>query len=305
MSEKAKFCGYVALLGRPNAGKSTLLNALVGQKVAGVSHKPQTTRNRILGVVTEPEHQILILDCPGIHSTKGMPKLNSSMMREVYGVLEEADLFCYLVDITRGLIESDLRYLAMIKDRTAAVPFIFLSKSDKLRRKELQEAVAQTKEALEPMGWDDKVHVLSSKRSESLDQFKSLVGKALPEGPFLFPEDEITDRSSSFLVGELIRESMFRSLGREIPYHAAAVVESMERQSKLTKIQAKIVVARSSQKGIVLGKRGAKIKEIGLDSRQKIESLLQRKVFLDLRVTVESGWYQDRTSILELTELEN
>ena len=267
-------CGYIALVGRPNAGKSTLLNALILNKIAGVSAKPQTTRNKILGIITEGENQFLFLDSPGMHrDTK--KRFNVLMNREARAVATDADLVCYLVDIAAGWHEEDSHYLAQIA-KVTSVPIIVLgTKRDKIKDMFIAEKLVIAEGLLDTLrqelGSCDHlaagIRPISAKRPTELTDLKKDLGAYLPEGPFLFEEDDMTDRSERFVCAEMIRESIFRLLGEELPYQTAVQIERLEHKDGVVVLMASIIVARSSQKGIVIGKNGSKIKEIGQHAR--------------------------------------
>ena len=300
---KTQFCGAIALLGRPNAGKSTLLNALIGQKIAGVSKKPQTTRNRILGIVTRSDHQMLVLDTPGIHKTEGLKRLNRMMVREAYRVLDEACATAYLVDVVAGFTDKDKLFLERVREATKEPVVIFVSQVDKKPKSFVEERYKSVKKAILEAGFSFPCYRLSAKRAESLEEFFTIMSKSLPESPFIYAKDDMTDRSQKFVVSELIRETMFRCLGQEIPYHAASVIEGYSETENLVRIDAAIVVSRETQKGMVVGKRGVKIKEIGQISRENIEAMVGKKVFLNLHVKVENRWVDEKAAITELLEL--
>lgn len=297
-------CGSIALLGRPNAGKSTLLNALLGQKVAGVSKKPQTTRNSIMGIVTEGYHQLLILDTPGIHKTEGLARINRMMVKEAYKVLDDACSIAYLVDVVEGMSEQDFQFLGRIRESTEVPIVIYLSQVDKKPKAFIFERLERTKSSLKEAGLEIEVLPLSAKRKEYLAKFKQKMFEFLPLGSFAYPEDELTDKSMRFVVTEMIRETMFRTLGQEIPYHAAVVVEDYKDLPHLARITANIVVSRETQKGMVVGKKGIKIREIGQASRHTIENMLGKKVFLDLHVKVQSRWIDEKSAVMDLLELD-
>lgn len=294
------YCGSIGLLGQPNAGKSTLLNALLGQKLAGVSKKPQTTRNRIRGFVTEEDVQYLFMDTPGLHHAhKG--RLNQLMMKEAYKALDDADVICYLIDITKSLSEADLLFLKNLREQGASL-VIFLSKADKLQKARRQEILHEVQAQLAEHGGAESVFLLTAKQKESLAEFKEILKGYLPEGEFLYPADEMTDRPTRFIVCELIREALFRQLGNELPYQCAVVIDKYEEKDHVTAMMATIVVARDSQKGMVIGKGGKKIKEIGQLARGSLESLLGKQVYLDLAVRVERQWMEHKSQAASFLE---
>ncbi len=310
-----KRCGYVALLGRPNAGKSTLLNAMIGDKVAVVSRKPQTTRNRILGLAVTEDAQIMFLDTPGLHRSKGRDLINTAMNRVAMQVSHEADIILYMVDITQGFTEQDEKFLARILTQSKA-PFIVLaSKADALKKPERASALAGISLRLEAFLREEPntAHTtrllqpdpipLSGKRPEEVLELKEYLAELLPEGPWLYPEDDLTDMPRSFIAGELIREQVFRQLGKEIPYSTAVTVDDIKFKNEIVVITATIVVNRASHKGIVVGKGGAQIKAIGSAARESLAKHFGSKVFLDLSVAVSERWTEDPGLLSELAFL--
>jgi len=296
--------GFVCILGRPNAGKSTLLNALVGEKVAIVTHKPQTTRNRILGIVNveakkaqgkkgqvkqqaSPAGQIVFIDTPGIH--KPDTSLNRKMMQEVRAALEGCDLFLLLVDVTEKFGTGDQFALEMIK-QAGVNTFLLLNKIDRLEKSKLLPIIASYS-ALHNFR---EVIPISALKKEGLDVLLEKVVNALPEGPHYFPKDQITDQPERFLVAELIREKILQLTGEEVPYASTVVIEQFEEKPNVTRIAATIFCEREGQKGIMIGKGGLMLKKIGSAARFEIEKRLGTKVFLELFVKVRSGWRDSR-----------
>ena len=311
-----KKCGYIALVGRPNAGKSTLMNACIGQKVAGVSNKPQTTRNRILGIATQNETQLLFLDTPGLHRSGGYSRINSLMNKEAWGVLNDADVICMMVDLTGGVEEQDLIFFRQILETATSPVMLLLSKIDKKkadalfkRKQNIISAFSEVYDALDEELRGKLIHPIgdpfeiSAKRPERVAEFCEKVGELVPEGEWLYNEDDLTNRSTDFLMSELIRESVFRLLGQEIPYHTAVIVEDIDLEKPVIHVTASIVVSRNSQKGMVVGKGGSKIREIGILARKSIEQHFDRQVFLDLHVRVQEGWVDRNEAITELTSI--
>jgi GTP-binding protein Era len=310
-------CGYVALLGRPNAGKSTLLNALVGEKLAVVSRKPQTTRNRILGVVAEGETQLVFLDTPGLHGLNQPNKqnlINTTMNRVAISVASDADLIVYLVDAERGWTEADAAYLRQIVGKSSARIMVVASKVDAFKQHLLRERleriatelaalIADLGEELEERFIGDRPTPLSAKRPDDVGALRRDIAGRLPAAPWLFAPDDLTDMSTSFLCSELIREQLFRQLGEEIPYGCAVKLRSLTDKGHIVVIEAQIVLSRKSHKPIVLGKGGARIKEIGTEARASLERHFEKKVFLDLAVRVEEDWIDDQKLIAELAHL--
>lgn len=302
-----KKCGYIALVGRPNAGKSTLLNALIGAKLAAVCRKPQTTRNRILGVITEDETQMVFLDTPGIHKAKGTA-LNSAMNRVAYQAAGDADLIVYLVDIMRGWEADDEKFFQGILAVSSAPVLVVASKIDALDKIRVSATIPFIDMALEKHKArlvDEQCETVSAKRPEDVALLRQRLASLLPENDWFFAEDDLTDLPDSFICSELIREQVFRQLGKEIPYGAAVKIGSIETKPDLTVIYASILVERESHKGIVLGSKGSRIREIGSFARASLEKHLGRKVFLDLVVKVATGWTDDQRLIAELAHLQD
>jgi len=315
---KEKHCGYVALLGRPNAGKSTLLNAVLGHKIAVVSNKPQTTRNRILGVHTEGEAQALFLDTPGMHRSEALHRINKTMNKVAWHVLTDADVVCYLVDSTAGWKEDDSRYLAGIFERTQK-PILVLSTKIDAQKKDavaigtmtvdrgLAEVVESLPEEKRAQAWKQVVGgapiALSAKRPESVKEFRALLLPFLPKGEWLYDADDLTDMPQQFVCAEIVREQVFRQMAAEVPYATAVKVESFTHEKNLTRIQAVIIVQRDSLKGMVIGKGGSRLKSIGTDAREALERHLDRKVFLELFVKVQKDWIDSDALIAEYAGL--
>ncbi len=312
MSQK---CGYIAILGRPNAGKSSLLNTLVRQKIARVSSKPQTTRARILGIRLEGEAPMLFLDTPGIHRTAKKVALNSLMNRAAWSVLDQADAVVYLLDCEEPNFDGDYEFLKSVVKSSEAPVYLCLNKTDKLKRELLdqpiflaEQMIARIKEEVEPEAAlrlaSDSPFLISAKRKESLDDLLGLIAQKLPTSPWLYPADDLTDRSQKFVCSELIREQAFRCLGAELPYHLAVKVDTIVFNPGIVTIDALIVVGRPQHKGIVVGKGGQKIKELGSKARQSLEKHFEQKVFLELEVTVDADWVNDPLSVSNYAELE-
>ena len=280
--------GFVSIIGRPNAGKSTLLNALVGQKVAIVADKPQTTRTSIQGVVTTPTSQIVFVDTPGIH--KADSAINKRLMNTVRAALEERDLLLFVADATQPFEEEDRRALnALTKTGTPAL--LVLNKIDLVKDKAaLLPLIEQYKSIHE---FADYLPI-SAARKKGLDELRRAVIGRLPEGPAYFPEDYVTDQPERFLAAELIREKVLLATHQEVPHSVAVMVDKWEETDKLTRIFATIRVERPGQKGIVIGAGGAVLKRIGTLARQEMERLFGVKIYLDLHVRVQPGWRDQR-----------
>jgi GTP-binding protein Era len=291
--------GFVSIIGRPNAGKSTLLNALVGEKVAIVTHKPQTTRNRILGMVNVKARkghaagQVVLMDTPGVHKPES--QLDKRMMQEVHDALEGCDLILLIVDATQKFGTGDEFVLNIVK-KSGGKTMLLLNKIDLL-----------PKDKLLPMIGDySNLHTftdiipISAQKKNGLDTLLDIVVKHLPEGPRYFPADQITDQPERFLVAEMIREKVLMTTGQEVPYATAVVIEKYEESKKLLRISAAIYCEREGQKAILIGKGGSMLKKIGTSARIEIEKRLGTKVFLELFVKVVAGWRSSRSVVDEL-----
>jgi GTPase len=282
--------GFVAIVGRPNVGKSTLLNRLVGQKLAIVSPKPQTTRRRILGVINRPDAQIALLDTPGLHAAKG--GLNARMVRLALQTLADADLALFLIEAGPPAIDPATRKaLDQVKEANKPT-LLVINKIDTVPRSQLLPLIDRWKE-LHP--WTE-VYPLSARNGENVEGFVDTLIAHLPESPPMFPPDQWTDMQERDLCSELIREQLLRHTGQEVPYSTAVLIEQFDESEReigprgLVRIAASVLVERSSQKAIVIGKGGARLKEIGSEARREMERLLGAKVFLQLHVRVEPGW---------------
>jgi GTPase len=276
--------GFVSLVGRPNAGKSTLLNALVGQKVAIVADKPQTTRVSIQGVLHLPQAQVVFVDTPGIH--KADTPLNKRMMDTVRAALEERDLLLFLADAAQPFGEEDRRAIDLLR-KTATPAILVLNKIDLLRDKAGLLPLLERYKAV--YDFADFVPV-SAAKGDGLDVLKKVILERVPEGPAYFPEDHVTDQPERFLAAELIREKVLLATRQEVPHSVAVMVDRWEETPRLTRVFATIRVERTGQKAIIIGSKGAMLKRIGTEARQEIERLLGIKLFLDLHVRVEPGW---------------
>lgn len=273
--------GFVNIFGRPNAGKSTLLNALLGEKLAIVSPKVQTTRHRIKGILNTPEYQIILSDTPGIIEPKY--KLHEKMMQSVKSALEDADVALLLVDANDDLFEND-QLFASLKLKVPSV--IVVNKCETLKPKALQQVLSFFEGKL----YARSVIAISALTHAHLDQLLSVIVSLLPEGAPFFEEDQLTDLPTRFFVGEMIREKIYTLFSDEIPYHATVLVNEFKEKSTLIKISADIIVQRETQKAILLGSGGQMIKALGTEARKEIEQFLGQKVFLELFVKVRPKW---------------
>lgn len=292
--------GMVAIVGPPNAGKSTLMNHFLGQKISIVSHKPQTTRNRILGVVNGDDYQIVLLDTPGLH--KARQPLNREMVRIAMESLKEVDAILYMIDVSLPLpekIEQEKnREMLEQMDGVVAPVVLVLNKVDLLDKEQLLPMIKRYSE-IYPF---HAVMPLSALTGEGTIKVIEELLTILPLGPRYFPEDIPTDVSERFLVAEIVREKVFLQTGQEIPYSSAVTIESFQEDDKkqMTTIHATIVLERNSQKGIVIGKGGKKLKSIGIAARKDIEKMLGQKVLLKLWVKVRKNWTKDERFLKEL-----
>lgn len=298
-------CGYIALLGRPNAGKSTLLNACIGQKIVGVSKRPQTTRNKVMGISPEGDAQLIFLDTPGIHKAEGRAKINQTMNKLAWSSAADADLICYMVDSGLGWKPEDSLYFSTLLQHTKAPVLVIASKADAAKKAKITEGLKSIAEGMKACKKEtafelliqEEPFLLSAKQKDSVNSFKQLSASILPESPWLYGEDELTDKPERFLISELIREQLFRKLGEELPYGCGVTVESVQPQAHLTRIKACIIVSRASHKPMVIGKGGRSIREIGKESRLSLEKHFESKVYLELFVKVKENWI-DRPDLI-------
>jgi GTPase len=292
--------GFVCILGRPNAGKSTLLNALVGEKLAIISPKPQTTRNRIQGIIHVPPQgkrpgaQVVLIDTPGVH--KPDSSLGRKMMVEVREALEGCDLILLIVDVTKRFSPADAFVLEMAK-RLGTPVALLLNKVDLLADKSKLLPIIDEYNKLHEF---PEVIPLSALKKDGLQLLLEKVIAALPTGPRYFPEDQVTDQPARFMAAEIIREQILLATKEEVPHATTVLVEQFEEGKKLTRIAAAIFCERDSQKAILVGKGGQMLKKIGTGARLEIEKMLGTKVFLELFVKVQSGWRDSRTFVDEL-----
>jgi GTP-binding protein Era len=291
--------GFVSIIGRPNAGKSTLLNKLVGEKLAIVTPKPQTTRNRILGIVNVPARkgrpagQIVFIDTPGVH--KPDSSLNKKMMREVHEALEGRDATLLIVDATQKFGPGDRFTLDLIK-KVGGPVFLLLNKIDRLEKTRLLPMIAEYSQLHDFR----EIIPISALTGDGLELLLDRVMAALPEGPRYFPKDQVTDQPERFLAAEIVREKVLLETAQEVPYASTVLVERWEESPRLTSIAAVIYCEREGQKKIIIGRGGEMLKKIGTAARHEIERILGTKVFLELFVKVRPGWRESREFIEEL-----
>jgi len=296
--------GFVSIIGRPNAGKSTLLNALVGEKLAIVTAKPQTTRTRIQGILNvkpqkgQPAAQIIFIDTPGVHRPDS--RLNRKMLQEIHEALQSPDVILFIVDAGEHFGSGDQQALELVKSysgaRGSSAVFLLLNKIDKIPKEKLLPMIEQ---------WNQRhnfqeIIPLSAMKRQGLDILLERIVTALPAGPRYFPEDQLTDQPERFLAAEIIREKVLQKTGKEVPYAIAVTIDQYEELEKLNRIAATIYCEREGQKGILIGRRGEKLKEIGTTARLELERLLGKKIFLELFVKVQPGWRESSTFVEDL-----
>jgi GTP-binding protein Era len=284
--------GYVSILGAPNAGKSTLLNRMLGEKISITSKKPQTTRNRILGVLHRSKSQTIFFDTPGVFQAQD--KLNVRIVDAAFSALGDADLVLVVVDVSRPDPNAERYLVKKLKNQNCPV-ILALNKIDLIEKSAMLEIIEKWSTVY---GFEDVVPI-SARQGTQVEDLIATMEKILPAGPPLFPEDTLTDVSERFMVAELVREQIFRMTGEEIPYATAVTVDTFKEKKggRLISIEATIHLERSSQKGIVIGKNGSKLKQIGTRSREHIEQLLGTKVFLKLFVRIQKNWRKDTKAI--------
>jgi len=306
--------GYVSLVGRPNVGKSTLLNTLIGQKIAIVSDKPQTTRVSLLGIKTTDRGQIIFVDNPGIH--KPLHLMNRRMMNYVYSSLETADLILLLIDAAKKFGHGDQYVLDTVKKVSTPV-FLLINKVDLIKK----ENILTTINAYKDIFPFKEIIPISALKGDNLDRLEKLIYDYLPEAENIYLDDEISDQSERFLLSEIIREKVLHHVEEELPYTTAVVIQSIEKIERpavkrsgreksqtetlnkrpLTHIQAEILVEKENHKGIIIGRKGSMIKTIGTEARKEMEDILESQVFLELSVRVREKW-RDSEEVLDLIE---
>ncbi|GER72737.1 GTPase Era [Weizmannia acidilactici] len=285
MDNSAYKSGFISIIGRPNVGKSTFLNHVIGQKIAIMSDKPQTTRNKVQGVYTTDEAQMIFIDTPGIHKPKH--KLGDFMMKVATNTLKEVDLILFMVNAEEKLGRGDEYIIEMLKNIRTPV-FLVINKIDLVHSDDLLGIIGQYKD-LYPFR---EVVPISALAGNNIDRLLETIQKYLPEGPQYYPADQVTDHPERFIISELIREKVLHLTREEVPHSIAVVIDKIERMENrdVIRVMATIVVERPSQKGIVIGKQGAMLKEIGKRARGDIENLLGSKVYLELWVKVQKDW---------------
>ncbi|WP_203246884.1 GTPase Era [Sporosarcina beigongshangi] len=277
--------GFISIIGRPNVGKSTFLNRVVGQKIAIMSDKPQTTRNKVQGVVTTDDSQFIFIDTPGIHKPKH--KLGDFMVKTARNTLKEVDIIMFMVNADEAIGRGD-RFIIEMLENTQTPVFLIINKIDLVHPDELLKIITSYTSEYDFA----EIVPISAMNGNNIERLNETLTKYLPEGPKYYPDDQVTDHPERFIISELIREKVLHLTREEIPHSVAVVIEKIDREEKreMINVMATIVVDRDSQKGIVIGKKGALLKEIGTKARHDIEMLLGSKVFLELWVKVQKDW---------------
>lgn len=287
-------CGFVAIVGRPNVGKSTLLNHLLGQKVSITSRKPQTTRNKVVGIKSGEGHQIVFVDTPGVHQSE-VKAINRYMNKAASSAIRDVDLVVFVVD--RNVWTEEDEMVALQVEQSGCPVLIAVNKVDKA---ESQEALLPHVQKLAERLPKAEIVPVSALRNSNLERLESVILEHLPEGGFFYPEDQITDRSSRFMAAEIVREKITRQLGDELPYQMAVEIEEFKHDGKTLHISARILVERDGQKRILIGDKGERIKQIGQQAREDMETLFDNKIMLRLWVKVRSGWSDDERALRSL-----
>ena len=284
--------GFVAVIGKPNVGKSTLMNAYVGQKVAIVSEKPQTTRRRILGILTRPDAQIIFVDTPGIHQPKH--KLGEFMVETAARAIPDADLVCFMVDVSEMPTAEDHQIAELLRKHCRAPVILVLNKMDLLPPDRVQPHTEAYFQLVEHEAW----MMISATRGDNRGKLLEMIIERLPFGPQYYPPDQVTDQTERAIAAELVREQVLRFTHQEVPHSVAVAIEEWaERREDLTYIGATIYVEKESQKGILIGAKGAMLKRIGRAAREELQRLLGHKVYLELWVKVRKKWRRDERAL--------
>lgn len=285
--------GFIAIIGRPNVGKSTLLNNFLGEKISIITPKAQTTRNKIQGIKTTDDYQMVFIDTPGIHQAK--TKLGETMNKLAYSILDAIDVVLFMIDATKPLEEADLRILEGLNKVKAPVILVF-NKVDLVKD---EEELKGNIDSYRSLVVDSKGITISATENFNVQKLLDMIIDLLPEGPLYYPEDQITDQMERFIVAEIIREKVLLKLSEEVPHSIAVVVDEFKEEKDLTYIHATIVVERPSQKKIVIGAGGSMIKDIGTLARKDIKRFLNAKIFLELFVKVEENWRNKKSRLKE------
>ena len=285
--------GFVSILGRPNSGKSTLLNRLVGEKISIVTDKPQTTRQILRGIVTRPQGQIIFLDTPGIH--KPIHRMNERMMKSVRAAMADVDLMLLMVDCSAAFGRGDEFALELLKS-VATKKILLLNKIDRIEKNELLPIM----DRYSRLASFEEIVPISALTGENVEEAMKQVFRHLPEGPLFYPTDQISDQPERAIAAEMIREKLIILTEEEMPYSTAVVIDRFEEGEKIHRIFASIFVERESQKAIVIGKGGQKLKQIGTEARKDLEGFFGRKIFLELHVKVRKNWRDDEETLRSL-----
>lgn len=275
-------CGYIALIGAPNAGKSTLLNAILHKKISIVSHKPHTTRQRILGILTHEKTQLLFLDTPGFIGNQTISSISNKAIP--WEACEDADLICYLIDSTRGWTEEDAKHLKKLVTFYQKPIFIIGTKTDKLKKHDVSKIQQDFKTQIASLNANVPCYMISAKKREDIMFLIAQLAQNMPMSDWLYDQDLVTDSSDKFICAEFIREQLFRQLGNELPYQAIVIIDKFENSTQLVSVYATIVVVRESHKPIIIGRGGSRLKQIGQLSRETLEKHFNKKVFLKIFV---------------------
>jgi GTP-binding protein Era len=289
-----KRCGLIAIVGRPNVGKSTLMNNILGQKISITSKKPHTTRHRILGIHTEDHEQVIYVDTPGLHKEEKRA-INKLMNKAASSALGDVELVLFVVEAMKWHDDDEMVLNKIIRSKQPVV--LLINKVDEIKHKEELMPFLQKVSAKHNF---EQIIPISAEKGTNVQAIKDLVSDYLPENPFFFPEDDVTDRSSRFMAAEIVREKLMRFLGEELPYSVTVEIEQFKWDEKIWRINALILVEREGQKKMVIGAKGEKLKIIGRDARQDLEKLLEEKVYLELWVKVKSGWADDERALRSL-----
>lgn len=287
--------GYVAIIGRPNVGKSTLINRVLGQKLCITSRRPQTTRHRILGIKTAEESQLIYVDTPGIHED-GKRAMNRYMNRAAAASIDDVDVVLFVIEGLKWT-DEDAKVLKRIQQDARVPVILVLNKVDKLTNK--NELLPHIAELAAQYDFANVVPI-SARKGVNVEQLEAEIIKYIPEGELIFPEEQLTDRSSRFLAAELVREKLFRHLGQELPYSITVEIEQFKQEDNMYRINAVIYVERGGQKNIVIGKKGELLKAVGKDARIEMEQLFDCKVFLQVWVKVREGWSDNERMLKNL-----
>lgn len=288
------YCGYVAIIGRPNVGKSTLINQLVGQKISITARKPQTTRHRILGIDTEGNTQAVYVDTPGFHADEPRA-INRHMNHVAMATLKDVDLIVFVIDSTHWTKDDDWILEKIVKTKTPVI--LAINKVDKISDKGL--LLPELEKYHKKMHFTDVIPI-SALKGDNVTALKQAVLQHLPESPFFFPDDQVTNVSNRFITAEIIREKIIRLVGQEVPYALTVQIEEFKKKDHVIHINAIIWVEREGQKAIIIGKQGSLLKKVGQQARKELEKMLENKVFLTLWVKVKEGWSDDDHALKNL-----